>query len=116
MFKDLKTFTRIAIIGLFVLAIGGYAMLTARNLIAGPVVELIEPKNGENLEEELVAVKGRTKNIVSISLNDHPITVDQQGNFEEKIILAQGYNIIKFEVTDRFGGERDYLFELTHGP
>lgn len=112
--KDFKVVTKIILFSLVGAIILGYALLTSRNLIAGPTIEIYQPQNGENLEESLVTIKGKAQNIMSISLNDGSITIDEEGLFEEKMILAQGYNIIKFKANDRFGRERLYFLELTH--
>lgn len=82
-----------------------YGIFNARNLIAGPMVEIFSPViDTETLENTLI-VKGVAKNITFISINEKPIFVDKEGLFEEKLLLSPGSNIIQIKAKDRFKKE-----------
>ncbi|TSC61250.1 MAG: Xre-like protein DNA-binding protein [Parcubacteria group bacterium Gr01-1014_107] len=112
MFSDLKSTIKTLGLTLAILTVVGYAFFEARGVIAGPIIEVTEPKNGKSFHESLITIKGYTRNISFISLNDNPITVDEEGNFIEKLLLSPGYNIIKLKVVDRFGREKVSFLEL----
>lgn len=103
---------RVSIIALVCIAIAGYALYETRNIIMGPVILVDEPTNGATTRQSLLEVRGRTKNISSITLNDRPITVDESGIFREEITLATGYNIAKISGRDRFGRQKEILVEI----
>lgn len=95
-----------------VVLIGGYSLYEGRNIIRGPVLEIFQPSDGSAIQNPLVEIKGATKNISSISINDREITVDQEGVFNEKLLLSPGYNTVKLEASDRFGRTTEKILEL----
>src|SRR3989344_7814887 len=112
--NDPKLIIKISIIIITVLCIGGYALYESRNLMEGPKITILEPKNGSTIKNQLATIKGETKNISYISLNDRQIFVDEQGIFQEKLLLSDGYNIIKLHVKDKFGREVEKMIELIY--
>lgn len=82
-----------------------YGVFNARNLIIGPTIEIFTPLNNSETEENILTIKGKTKNAASISLNEKPIFVDKQGLFEEKLLLSPGFNTIEIKAKDRFKKE-----------
>ena len=107
---------RISIIVLIFLAIIGYGLFQARNLLRGPEISISSPINGASYTTAIVMVAGMATNITHISLDDRPIFVDKLGNFSEKLLLAPGYNIIKLEAQDKFGRSKERLLELNYAP
>lgn len=87
----------------FVLVMILYGLFQARNLLMGPVVLINTPKNGAMSAEALTTITGEARNISEITLNDRPILVDEEGYFEEQLLLPQGYTIMTLEARDRFG-------------
>lgn len=112
--KEPKVFLKFVFISLFTLTIFSYAFFQARNIILGPVIEIISPKNGETLEKSMIDIAGRTKNISYISMNDNQIFVDGDGIFREKLLLSYGYNIITINARDRFNREITKTLELMY--
>jgi len=110
--NNLKSTLKVILITLIVSIIGGYSIYEARNIIRGPIIEIVTPSNGSVLENPLVEIKGVANNITSISLNDRQITVNEQGLFNEKLLLSPGYNSIKLSVSDRFGRYKEEILEL----
>jgi hypothetical protein len=107
-----KTIIKFVIIALIAVGIIGYALFQARNLINGPKVTISWPHNGATLNHDAVEVKGVAKNIAYITLNDRQIFVDNEGNFNEELLLAPGYNIWKVEAKDKFGRTVSKKIEL----
>lgn len=107
---------RIVIFCIFFLAIAGYALFQAHKLISGPSIEIQSPRNGETLSTNLVEIKGIARNTSFISLNDRPIYMDEQGNFDEKLPLYPGYTIISLKAKDRFNSLITKNIEVVYKP
>ena len=90
------------VFGLVILVVVLFSIFQSKNLIAGPRIEIISPLNGQTVEESLVKVTGKTKNISEIKLSGKNIFVDENGLFEEKVLLSYGYNVVIIEARDRF--------------
>ena len=102
-------------LGFFIiLAIVGYGLYQARNLIKGPEISVSSPINGSSFADPLVTIAGTAANIAYISLNDRQIFIDGQGHFSEKLLLPDGYTIMKLEARDKFGRTTDKFLELTY--
>lgn len=115
MFRDEQKISMRVVVGIiFVSLIVGYSFFQARKILGGPQIKIDEPQNGSAFEEPLVVIKGRTRNINSISLNDRPIFIDDEGYFSEKLLLSAGYNIIEIQAKDRFGKETEERLELVY--
>ncbi len=99
---------------LFILIIAGYSLFEARGIISGPSLEVHEPKNGSGFKQSLMTVSGTAKKIVFLSINDHPTSTDEKGGFEERVLLAPGYNTLKVKVEDRLGREKIKIYELVY--
>ncbi len=99
-------------IGLAVIVIITYSFFASRELLMGPQINIISPENGSLVDEPLIVIHGNTKNIKSISLNDLPIFIDQEGRFKEQLLLAPGYTILTLRAKDRFGREVVKRLEL----
>lgn len=112
--KNPKTYLKFTIIGIFAIAILGYAFFQARNIILGPVIKIQNPENGMSLDYSLIEIKGIAKNISLISMNDRQIFTDEQGEFSEKLLLSYGYNIITIKAEDRFGRKTKETLELIY--
>jgi len=98
-----KTITIIILVVILVTSIAGYSYYQARNLIKGPQLVIHNPPDGTTLDNPLVKISGSARNIAYISLNNRQIFVDNEGNFNEELLLAPGYNIWKVEAKDKFG-------------
>jgi hypothetical protein len=96
------------------LLILGYGLFQARNIIIGPELTILTPKNGDNVTNPLVTVTGVATNITRISLDDRQIFVDNKGNFSEKLLVPSGYTIIKVAAQDKFGRTTQKLVELNY--
>ena len=107
MTKELKEriSAKIIITFLVVTVILTYSGLKFKNLISGPNIILYSPSNGSNLDNELINIKGRADRITQIYLNGRKIFTDQEGNFEEPLLLSNGYNIFELKAEDKFGRE-----------
>jgi len=92
----------------------GYSLYQSRNLRSGPQLNIVSPINGALSTTSTTQIQGVAKNITSISLNDRPIFVDEDGNFSENLLLSYGYNIIGISAKDKFGRSVSKRLELVY--
>jgi hypothetical protein len=80
-----------------------FAIFRSFNYISGPGLEIYSPINGANIESSTVRIIGQASRINKITLNGNPITIDEQGNWSETLIIFPGLNTITIEAQDQFG-------------
>jgi hypothetical protein len=100
------------IFGLLCLFVVLYALFQARFLILGPRVNITSPQNGSSLPERAVTLTGTAKNVAYISLNGRQIFTDEEGYWEEKLLVSPGLSIMTVQARDRFGRETEKHIEL----
>ena len=111
--KDAKAWLKIGFfVGLLILILG-YSAFQARKIVGGPELTITSPIITDIVTDPLVRVTGVAKNIKEITLNGTPIYIDEQGNFNEKLVLLAGYNIIELEAKDKFNKETKKTIELS---
>lgn len=96
------TRARRALAAFFALIIVSYGLYETRGLIGGPVVRVSEPHDGYITASSTVALKGTAKRTKSISVNGRNIFVDQEGRFNEELLLTPGHTILELEAVDTF--------------
>lgn len=94
---------------ILIVAIIVYAVFGFWDYFSGPELIITFPHNGYSTTSPIVKIIGITKRAQFISLNDRPIYIDEQGNWQETLPLSPGYTIIKAFVRDRFGREQSSL-------
>ena len=112
--RETKFYLKAIIIIIFLIAFFGYGIFEIWNYATGPKIIVISPKDGTAVSESLITIEGQTKNINQITLNDRPITVDEAGNFSEKILLSYGYNVLELKAEDRFGKKTEQVLQLIY--
>ncbi|MEI6420410.1 MAG: hypothetical protein WCO30_02130 [bacterium] len=102
------------IITLAVLIILTYSGFQAQKIWQGPQIILTSPVNGATVNQSLIDIKGISKNVTKLVLNSREIMQDEKGNFEEKLLLSYGYNIMTIEGWDKFGRETKETIEMVY--
>lgn len=111
-FRTMVKHWLMALGGLFVLA---FVLYQARFLIIGPQIVLIDRTTGpQNVRQ--IALKGTAYNISHLWLNDRPIYTDAKGNFEESIVLENGYSVATLRAVDRYGRTTTVAQNLVYVP
>jgi hypothetical protein len=80
-----------------------YSYFKTVDIICGPQIIVISPSTGSAYADELALVKGRANRIAKIYLNDRQIFTDDEGYFNEPLLLFPGYNILTLRAHDSFG-------------
>jgi hypothetical protein len=81
----------------------GYAGFQAEAIILGPRLAVDSPASGLSTSTSLVAIRGTAGNISYLTLNGEKVFTDENGNWEEEVLLSYGYNVFTVEAKDRFG-------------
>lgn len=110
-----RKIVQFSLIGLCLLFVVVYIAFQARFLIIGPQIFLTnEPAPLNN--ERRVVLSGAAYNISRLWLNDRQIFTDAQGNFEEALILENGYTVTTLRAEDRYGRETTITRTYTYYP
>ena len=92
-----------------------YALFQARLLITGPTISLSN-ELAYIQHERTITVSGNAQNIVSLTLNDRDIFTDDDGNFNEVLVLPDGYTIMTLKASDRYGRRTILEKQLMYQP
>ena len=98
------------------IVIVGYAFFQAHNLVFGPNITITSPLDGETYTDQMVHIKGVAKNAAYFSIDNRPVLLDKDGNFDESLLLAGGYTIIKLDATDQFGKSIEKTVQVIYQP
>ena len=107
-------FVKIIFFSTIILVILGYTYYQTDGYLKGPILELTEPANNSIHSQSEVMIKGYAKNISYISMNDRQIFTDQLGQFSEKILLSEGYNVIEVSTKDKYERENEKILKLVY--
>ncbi len=108
-----RTIIKWVLVGFGGVIIVGYSMFALGGLFLGPKIEVISPMGGFATTSSLVAVSGRLTRANTLVLNGATTSIDLAGNFSESLLLAEGYNIITLEATDRYKRTVEEKIEVT---
>ena len=98
------------------LFIVGYAYYRSRDLVRGPQITVTSPHDNDTVSTALLEISGNMKNSTGETLDDRKIFLDTAGNFKEKLLLEEGYNIISLKAEDRFGRKVEKRLSLVYKP
>ncbi|OHA16298.1 MAG: hypothetical protein A2830_00120 [Candidatus Taylorbacteria bacterium RIFCSPHIGHO2_01_FULL_44_110] len=89
-----------AILVMFIIA--AYALWRSFAYARGPNIIILGPANYASINSTTTNITGRIERANMITLNGKAITIDEQGNFNETIIVFVGTNILTLEARDQF--------------
>ncbi len=105
--QNTPTFHRILLFSAITILVG-YGLFNSRFLLRGPeiaIAGLDETQNILHTETKDFNLKGTAMHSSFITINNRPISVDESGNFDEKLLLSNGVSIIDVYAKDKFGKE-----------
>lgn len=106
--------TNLVILLVLITVVVFYSYNRTRDIIFGPQIEVSYPHNGSVLTSDLIKVRGHVKNSSHLFLNDRKIFTDEDGSFEEELLLHYGYNIIEISALDRVGKTKDKILQVVY--
>lgn len=91
-----------------------YLSFQARFLISGPQLQLLDEPEIAQLDRT-ITLKGAASNITELYLNGRPIVTNEDGIFEETVVLEDGYSVFRIDAVDRYGRstflERPFVYQ-----
>jgi hypothetical protein len=109
-----KLLLKTSLVVIFIVTLVVYSYTKSKNLLSGPSITILSPQNGSATSSPAINLKGIARNINAIQLNDRPIFIDEEGNFNELVVLASGYNAFRFNAKDKFGREQVKTVEFVY--
>jgi hypothetical protein len=103
--------TRIALIVFFILIVG-YAYFEARGVLYGPSIHVTSGVT--EVTDPFISVQGKADRIAELSMNGRPISVTEDGAFDEPYLLSPGLNRIMLDATDRYGRKTQQVMEVVY--
>ena len=92
-----------------------YVEFQARDILLGPTLSL-EGTPQTMQHERSVALTGKARNIVKLTLNGKEIFTNERGEFTHTLILENGYTIMSLFGEDRFGRTTSLVREYVYVP
>lgn len=114
--KDAKKIFQISLVSLLFLIIVVFIIFNTRDLLFGVKIKNINITDNFKTSESVQKITGTAKHAVKLILNGREILIDQQGNFDETIVLLRGYNIINIKAQDKFGHTDEKNYKLIYEP
>ena len=106
--------TRI-VLGLFFLAVVGYAYFEARGLLFGPVISI--PSTTMQISgNPYILIQGTATRIASLSMDAQPVSVTEDGAFKIPYVLSPGVNRIVIDAKDKYGNSAQKVVEVVYTP
>ena len=103
---------RSGLITAFVITIAIFTYTKTINFRGGPIITISTPQTGATLADSLVTIEGNVKNAIAVYINDGKIFTNEAGDFKEKLIVPEGYTIMKVSAEDRFHRTAEKRLEI----
>ena len=107
----------IKIIGtaIVVLVIFLYAYARIESFARGPEIIITFPSSGLTVFKSIVFVEGKIERAAHITLNGRQIYTNESGELRERVLLAEGYNVIELKASDRFNRTAKKILKVVYG-
>ena len=112
--RGIKRTIKITTLAIIIIIVLGYGIFATHDFVSGPEIIMLKPENGITVNIPEIEISGIAKRIKEITLNDRPITIDEEGNWNETSLLAIGYNVFSIKAYDRFNRKKEYRLELIY--
>ena len=110
--QDTKKILKIVSFSILFIFIIIYSFFNTKDLIFGIKIKNINITNNINNEINIIKITGNAKNAKNLTLNGREIFIDQNGNFNETLVLLLGYNVINIKAEDKFGYKDEKNYQL----
>lgn len=95
----------IALSSLFFLVLAIYLYNNFSSFVSEPALIILNPSNDSNINSSTVLVKGKTDAGNNLFINNQAVLVDDDGIFEEELVLREGINTIVVKSVNQFNKE-----------
>ena len=105
----------ISIIALFVV-LGGFALWQSSFILKPPELTITQPGLEQQTTLDNILVSGLTDPQATVTLNGEQIFVDNNGTFQETVLLNEGINTLTIISSSRFGKQKTRTVRVTYRP
>ena len=99
-------------ISILVLIVLGYLGIQYRNFIAAPEMTINSPIQNEIINQKKVKVSGNTTTDVVLTINNQPITLDQDGGFVTELEISKDTKSLIFKAVSRSGKVTEKIIDI----
>jgi hypothetical protein len=111
---NIKTYLKFGLLGLLFVFIGVYSMFQIKALAKGVDLDISGITDGEVFTQNNLVLKGLALHASLITVNGKEVSVDQDSNFSEELVLSPGYNIIAIEAKDKFNKSTQEVYRVSY--
>ncbi|MFC1632541.1 RodZ domain-containing protein [Patescibacteria group bacterium] len=103
-----KLLRRLVVGGIILIALG-YVIFQLARLGQPPSMDILQPTEDITVQDNVVHIVGETEVNASVTINGQPVSVDDQGMFQQMVNLEPGINDIVIVSTNRLGRENEII-------
>ena len=89
-----------------------YSLFRMKTISTGVDLVVQNIENGGIYTEGVLEIKGNAKRAKVLEINGREISINQNGDFTDFLVLSPGYNIITVSAEDKFGKITKETFEV----
>jgi hypothetical protein len=104
------------LIGILVVGFLGLVLYNIKDMLFGTPFTVHTAQDGSTITDAFEPITGTAKHAKEITINGRPVSVDQQGNFSDGVILSAGYNIVEVEEVNQFGRVKQETYHWMEDP
>jgi len=97
--------TLILFFSILIIGFGFFFFKQYLSFSSAPPLEVSSPLEGQTYKDKIV-VTGKTDKDATVKINGTLISITENGNFNEEIVLPQGENVVVVETSNRKGQKR----------
>lgn len=105
--KAIGAFVFILLLGLF-----GYIYYQYQQFAAPPFLNVVSPKDGDEVVQDNITVEGSTESGSLVTINDQEIKTDDIGNFKVTVSLRPGSNQVKVASENGIGKRSEQIINI----
>ena len=110
--KSFKSLVSTGLIVLLFLFIVLYARSRTSFLSQGVSLSVENLEDGQSFSSRVLNLKGTAKRAVMLTINNREVLIDENGDFEDTIILYPGLNILTIEAQDKFENYKELRYSV----
>lgn len=99
-------------IGTLLVLVLGYLGLEYLKFVKPPELNIISPKENEQILQNTVKIEGKTTTDAVLTVNNQPITLDQDGKFITEIEITKETKELKFVSISRSGKQTEIIRKI----
>ena len=80
----------------------GYIVYEIRSVLVPPYLSVNEPSSDTTIDGNSILVAGRGEIGGEVFINNQPVLIDQQGQFNETLLLSPGLNVVEITEKNKF--------------